>query len=775
MCPRRFRQAAWLATAALLIPLAAGARVGLAGYVETHGFDKALLLANTGNQPVDLASGWRVAIHFNGARRAGEVIALHARLPPHGRLWLVNARADARLRAVAGQLTPNLNFNGNDAVVLLHGRRVADSIGRIGQDPGLAWSASGVDTRGQALLRRPGDIGSDRNPWDAFNPARQWRITTLGQMLERHQPLAARSAGQFTIPAIQGAGLLSPLTGDRVQGVSGVVTAVAADGFFMQAVPGDGNPDTSDGLFVYTHHRPQARPGERVVVSGAVREYRDRPADLTLTEISATRVRGTGRSPLPGPVLIGLGGRPPPTIFIFRGGTGRAIDRHPGRHLPADTGIAFMERLEGMRVRIERPQVVGRGVGKGRFWVVADAGRGATGMNSQGGITVRHTRRGTDRNPERVLVDCRWLSGRWPSPRLGQRFGSIVGVIGYHDGAYVLHATRVGAAAGRVRPAEPRPFKAGADTITLATYNVDNLGPGASVRLRQLGRQIANALGSPALIALQEIEDDSGRADDGVTAAGRTIARLVSAIREAGGPAYRSLSVAPANDADGGQPGANIRPVLLYNPEQLQPVVAGDGPARQAAEVMLRHGQALLAPNPARIDPNAEAFYHSRKPLVALFRHRGHRLLVVDVHLTARGGSDPDWGRFQPPRLAGARRRGDQLRRVAAFVTRVRGTAPTLPVVVMGDFNAMGFEAAVTPLLRAGLVGLGSRLAAVERFSYIFRGNGEELDHIFASPPLARGAMIRIMHLNSGRAHPASDHDPVLARLHWPRTPAVLH
>lgn len=75
---------------------------------------------------------------------------------------------------------------------------------------------------------------------------------------------------------IQGDGAQSPLLGDRVA-VEGVVTAELLgenefDGFYIQDPDGDGDPSTSDGLFVYA---PDAEvgEGEAVRVVGTVDEY----------------------------------------------------------------------------------------------------------------------------------------------------------------------------------------------------------------------------------------------------------------------------------------------------------------------------------------------------------------------------------------------------------------------------------------------------------------------------------------------------------------------
>jgi len=96
---------------------------------------------------------------------------------------------------------------------------------------------------------------------------------------------------------IQGDGAASPLEGSRVI-VVGVVTAVGPDGFFMQTT-GDGNPDTSDGIFVFTGTAPTVAVGDEVEVNGTVDEF------FGLTEIT--------NSPIV--TILGTGALPPAIVF----------------------------------------------------------------------------------------------------------------------------------------------------------------------------------------------------------------------------------------------------------------------------------------------------------------------------------------------------------------------------------------------------------------------------------------------------------------------------
>ncbi|MDB5046596.1 MAG: endonuclease/exonuclease/phosphatase, partial [Deinococcus sp.] len=83
-----------------------------------------------------------------------------------------------------------------------------------------------------------------------------------------------------TIPAIQGTGTTSPLAGQTVT-VRGVVTSdlqSGLGGFTLQDAKGDGNADTSDGVFVFTGLGTAAAPqpvtvGDLVQLTGTVKEF----------------------------------------------------------------------------------------------------------------------------------------------------------------------------------------------------------------------------------------------------------------------------------------------------------------------------------------------------------------------------------------------------------------------------------------------------------------------------------------------------------------------
>ena len=62
------------------------------------------------------------------------------------------------------------------------------------------------------------------------------------------------------------------------------------------------------------------------------------------------------------------------------------------------------------------------------------------------------------------------------------------------------------------------------------------------------------------------------------------------------------------------------------------------------------------------------------------------------------------------------------------------------------------------------LANLAYLLDASERYSTLFQGNAQMIDHILASESLLDGAAIDVVHRNIHTASGVSDHDPVLAR-----------
>ena len=119
-----------------------------------------------------------------------------------------------------------------------------------------------------------------------------------------------------TIMQIQGAGHISPFLSTNVS-TTGVVTAVAADGFYLQD-PVEMPSATSDGIFVFTNNPPTVAVGENTVqVEGMVDEFIPggsvSSGNLSTTEMTSPSIAALPPATFPTATVIGAGGRLPPT------------------------------------------------------------------------------------------------------------------------------------------------------------------------------------------------------------------------------------------------------------------------------------------------------------------------------------------------------------------------------------------------------------------------------------------------------------------------------
>ena len=561
------------------------------------------------------------------------------------------------------------------------------------------------------------------------------------------------------ISEIQGAGHISPLVGQLVV-THGIVTALRPSGFYLQNPTPDESPATSEGLYVYTGAPPGVSVGDWLRVTGTVEEYAPggaTSADLSTTELShpLIDVISNGNA-LPAPVIIGSGGRLPPGEVIEDDGLAD-FD-------PDSDGLDFYEALEGMRVQVHQPIVVGPTNSSRELAVLADGGVGAGLRTPRGGIVVRPG----DANPERVILD----NALQPLPKtaVGDTLGdAITGVMDYGFGQYRLLVTEPithtpGGLAGEVSEFIQD------HRLRVASFNVENLGPrDRAEKFTRLAAQIVEQLHSPDVLALQEVQDNSGGADDGVVQADRTYARLAAAIEAAGGPTYAWRDIAPQDNQDGGEPGGNIRVGFLFPPERVTFVERPGGDATTPVRAVAGEGGVQLSLSPGRIAPDDPAFVDSRKPLAGEFLFRGEKVFVIGAHLVSRRQDDPLFGRVQPPRCPSEGVRVAQAQAITGFVAELLALDSQAHVIVLGDMNDDWFSAAMrslaAPQMPAGdeLLNLMEALPPEERYSYLWDGNSQGPDTILASRSLK--AQFDVVHANAEFPHTAraSDHDPVLA------------
>lgn len=568
-----------------------------------------------------------------------------------------------------------------------------------------------------------------------------------------------------TIHKIQGASHVSPLVGEMASDVAGVVTALRSDGFYMQSTEPDDDPATSEGILVETAGVPPVKVGDAVLVSGVVKEKAPGGSgtdNLTATEIDDVTVTilSSGNE-LPEPVIIGEGGRIPPTQVIDNDTDGYVSEETPFD--PDEDGLDFYESMEGMLVQINDAMVVGPTNAYKEIVVVGDRGAHASVLSELGSLVIQED----DFNPERIVLDD--LLAELPYVDLGDYSeGSLIGIVSYDYGEIniLLLETPHFTSGGLTQEAASDPGDA--DGLRIADYNVENFSINEPERVAKLADQIVNRMLSPDIIALQEIQDNNGAPNMDGVAADLTYQAIIDKVLALGGPEYGYINIDPKAGNDGGISGGNIRNGYLYRLDSgLTLANAPHGDAVTAVEILDQGGKPMLSLNPGRIDPENTAFDQSRKPIVVQFLYKGESLFLINNHFNSKGGDMPLYGKVQPPKLESEPQRILQAQVVYDFVVELISIDPAARVIVMGDLNDFQFSPTVEILKGNGLLtDLIETLPVEERYTYIYYGNGQALDHILASATLMEELeAFDILHINSGfdAAQRFSDHEISLA------------
>ncbi|MET9292994.1 endonuclease/exonuclease/phosphatase family protein [Streptomyces sp. NPDC003077] len=574
------------------------------------------------------------------------------------------------------------------------------------------------------------------------------------------------SAAEIRIHDIQGTTRLSPLAGQRVTEVPGVVTAIrafgSARGFWVQDPRPDRDPATSEAVFVFTgKDTPKVAVGDAVLLTGTVSEYYPGGAAAglqSLTQITgATWTVTSSGNPLPDAVPLNASTVPARWAPDANGGS---IESLPLR--PRSYALDRYESLEGMRVSVADAPVVGPTSSHNELWVTAEPDHHRT---ARGGVLYDSYR---DPNPGRVKVSSLIPFSQRPFPvaDVGDELtGVTAGPLDYDNyGGYEIQATALGDLTDR-GPARETTRKQRADELAVATYNVENLSPKTpQAKFDRLAQALVDNLAAPDIVALEEVQDNSGPTNDKTVAADATLKQLADAIKAAGGPSYAWQQIDPVDGKDGGQPGGNIRVAFLYNPARVSFTAVPGGDATTPVKVVRDHGKARLSVSPGRIAPADAAWENSRKPLVGQFSFRGRPVFVVANHFNSKGGDQGLDSRFQPPARTSETQRTQQAELVNRFVKDLLAADPKADVVVAGDLNDYQFSPALKTLTKGGvLTDLVNRLPKAERYGYVFNGNSQVLDHMLTSRHL-RAVDYDIVHINAEYADQSSDHDPQVLR-----------
>ena len=600
----------------------------------------------------------------------------------------------------------------------------------------------------------------------------------------------------LTIAQIQGNGLLSPHNGKRVV-TEGIVTAIKFNnGFFLQAANDDGDPATSDAVFVFTSSAPPATAavGNRVRVTGTVEEYTpsSNPHQLAITEIVT------------------------PTVEVLE--TGLALPAAielTAAELSPDALPGTLERLEGMRVSVAQSVVIAPSGGSidendalsfsdGVFHValpgVARPFREA-GIGVMDAITLPAGKNPPrfDTNQERLMVRSRGQVGAQPlSVDTGAEVAGLLGVLDYFAGTWALLpdvATPPTVSGGRLPEAVNDPRY---DEVTVGSFNllrlfdeVNDSNGAVTLTPEALDKRLAKAalaicdyLKTPDILGAVEVEN----------------LRVLQLLSEridatcAARPGYVPY-LQPGNDVGGINVGFLVSSRLT-----------ADGVARVEVLDVAQFGKETTLANPngttsllndrpplrlrARVHQDATSSY----PLTVIVNHLRS---LNDINDTLPGSSG--WA------TGGERvrvKRGAQAVYLAQLVEEMQQANPDEKIVLVGDFNAFEFNDGYVDVmgiirgdaapedqvltwmpspLTVPLVD-GSQLIAdpAQRYSYSFEGNAQTLDHVLVNESLVMDAALRVDHArinadfgvdNFGDATLAvrsSDHDPVRLSIRVP-------
>jgi uncharacterized repeat protein (TIGR01451 family) len=312
---------------------------------------------------------------------------------------------------------------------------------------------------------------------------------------------------------IQGNGNASPLVGQSVT-TSGIVTGRKSNGYFIQDPVADADPNTSEGMFVFTSSAPSAAitVGDSVRVSGTVSEFISATSDepvtptdpKTATEITSptTTILSSG-NPLPAPLTEAI-----------------LVPASPGRS-------AELEKYEYMRVSISSLTVTQPTNNNfGEFWgVTTGTPRPFREPGLEAGDPIPAADDGPfagsvppnipifDGNFERILIDSDDATNTSNAHRSaifvtsGAVVTGIVGPLDYGFDDYRI-VVDFGVAAGvtpGITAAIPVPTPT-ASEFTISHANLENFSSSNATKLNKASLAIRNVLHTPDVVGLIEVD-----------------------------------------------------------------------------------------------------------------------------------------------------------------------------------------------------------------------------------------------------------------------------
>jgi predicted extracellular nuclease len=624
-------------------------------------------------------------------------------------------------------------------------------------------------------------------------------------------------ATPMSIHDVQGNGLQSPVNGQRVE-VTGVVTAKKFNsGFFLQVEDAnvDADPATSEGIFVFTSSAPTVNVGDRVKVVAKVQEY---TPTSNLNQLSMTELVE-------------------PTVTTLGSGAGLPAQFNIEGALSPFALPGTLERFEGMRVYLGEGRVIGASDGSineanatsttdGVFYVTTSGNETPfrePGIGVMDAIAIPAGKNPPrfDTNQERLMVRSRGQVGATAIAVDNEStVEDLQGVLDYFGGTWAMlpdtaKPPTIIPGTGIQPSAVP---DAKYDEATIGGFNLlrffDEVADGNGAptltaaaldkRLAKTAWAICDYVKVPDILGVVEVEN---------LRILQFLSERIDATCPEVAPHYVPYLV------NGNDPGGINVGVLVSTRDN------GTGVPRVDVRSVEQFGKDATFANPN----GSTSLLNDRPPLVlrANVNQRNGGVYPVSVivnHLRSLNGVDDMASGSNGWSTEGARVRGKRAAQAvytATLVESMQQADPNEKIVLVGDFNAFEFNdgyvdvlgvlkgtpapddevltPAATPVTTPLIDGSELVPEVRQRYSYVFEGNAQSLDHVLLNEALLLGAAtVQVDHarINAdfGVHHfgdastpiRVSDHDPVRVRIAVPgfryadlslaiAAPAVVH
>jgi predicted extracellular nuclease len=578
----------------------------------------------------------------------------------------------------------------------------------------------------------------------------------------------------IAIHDIQGNGSATPIPGTTVT-TTGIVTLLktgsnagggAANGFFLQTPDADADPNTSEGIFVFTSTVPTytssgtpVAVGDELNVTGTVVEFNG------MTEISpATNLTliDTGNS-LPTAVMISAADLPSNALP-----TQPQLEKYEAMRLTSPSLLTVVPNDNFFDVETVISTVPRQQVFREPGIDISDP----IPPDPTSGVPDANVPR-WDENPERLKIDTNGRAGAPNMPYTSNvTFSNITGPLDFAFDEYRLVPEAVPTASANMS-AVPVPVPL-ANEYTIAGYNIENFNNNATQR-QKVSLTFRTVLHYPDIVGVAEIFD---------------LADL-QALRD------QINNDAVAN----GDPNPQYQAYLVEQDGTSEDSDQDVGFLVKTSRVTVnsvtqeREEETFIEPGTGTV-----AILHDRPPLVldatinAPCAHP-QRVLVVVNHL--RSFIDIE----SPTEGARVReKRKLQAESLADLLQDLQIANPTTPVISVGDYNAFQFSDGYTDpisvikgtpppddqvvvdqspdLVNPNFVNLIDELPADQKYTFVFEGTPQVLDHVLVNT-VAHARNTRIVvarnnadfpdspasafETNAARSERNSDHDMPVA------------